>query len=79
MDNPNIEVYKEDNSYTVVIDEFVFAMNANPQHYQHGVNQYVGQLGVNGIEREAFGDQIPLEDVPEEVREAIEDRIEQEG
>lgn len=57
--------------YTVIIKKRVYVMSANALSPQ-GVNRYL--CNVADLDRESVGEPIGLEDVPEAVRKAIENR-----
>jgi hypothetical protein len=57
--------------YTVIIKKYVYAMSANALSPQ-GVNRYL--CNDTDLNWEAIGEPIGLEDVPEAVRKAIENR-----
>ena len=62
--------------YTVVIDnEDIFAMSASPLGPM-GFNQYVGGLSSDRYDRRHFGRRIKYETLPEDVKKAIQMRIE---
>lgn len=61
--------------YTIVFDKEVYGMSANPKSPQ-GFNQSCGSLDKMQLDdNEAVGKIIPLADAPEEVREAIIERV----
>jgi len=72
-----VEVYdnggKTIDRYTVIIDNAVFSMSHNATSPQ-GVNQYVGEL--KDLPKAKEGTKVELKDLPEDVRKAIDLRIE---
>lgn len=79
MPNNTTEVYYQEDEngewYTAIIDEMVYQMNAEVNHPQGGFNQFIGQIGQNGLKRENLGDKISFKDCPEEVQNAIQNRM----
>lgn len=57
--------------YTVIINKDIYAMSANALSAQ-GINRYL--CDIIDLDRENLGEPIGLEEAPEAVRKAIEDR-----
>jgi hypothetical protein len=74
--NPQVTVYDNGGTtfdrYTVIIGDAVFGMSMHPRDPQ-GFNQYCCQLPI--MSTESLGLQVPLHELPEEVRKAILERI----
>jgi len=65
--------------YTIVIEKDIFAMSELPNNPQ-GVNQFCGSLDSRTPPlTKAWGNQVDIEELPKEVREAINQRKETKG
>lgn len=74
----NIRVFdnggKTFDRYTVIIDQYVFTMSENACSPQ-GINMFAGELSELDSEAVTAGQPVMFEDLPKEVRKAIDNRI----
>lgn len=79
MSDSQVEVYYQEDEngewYTAIIQDEVFQMNGAVDDLQSGYNQFIGTIGYNGVIRDQFGEEIDFEDCPENIQDAIQDRI----